>query len=131
MFDNTINLLGKSLDLRAARHDIIANNIANIDTPAYKAVDVKFEEELGRAIGRGNLPLDTTKANHIPSSNNAIESIKPKLVYENNPTMRNDLNDVNIEQEIAKLTENTLQYSTNIQSMALKFKMLGDSIRGK
>ncbi|MFH0925110.1 MAG: flagellar basal body rod protein FlgB [bacterium] len=130
LFDSTSKLLSKYLDLASMRHDTIANNVACVDVPGYKAVDLKFEEELSKVVGQNSLSLTSTNINHMPSSKNLIDQIKPRLVYENNSTMRNDLNDVNIDQEMAKLAENSIQYNTAVQLISFKLKMLGDAIRG-
>lgn len=47
--DNSINLLGKMLDVSATKHKVIANNIANINTPGYKKMEVSFAEQLEKS----------------------------------------------------------------------------------
>ena len=49
IFSETISMLSKALDLRSRKHSVIVSNIANIDTPHYKAFDLAVEEELKRA----------------------------------------------------------------------------------
>jgi flagellar basal-body rod protein FlgB len=68
IFGRTISMLEKVLDLRAMRHNLIVSNIANIDTPQYKAFDLVVEEELKRAMGSGkNLGLKKSQPAHIPA----------------------------------------------------------------
>ena len=67
IFGPTYDLLGKVLDLRSQRHILVSSNIANADTPRYKAVHIKFEDELKRALpSNDNLRLKTTHKKHVP-----------------------------------------------------------------
>ncbi|MEW6739034.1 MAG: flagellar basal body rod protein FlgB [Nitrospirota bacterium] len=111
MPDNTIKVLEKMLDVAAFRQKVLASNIANADTPGYKAKDISFQKELDRAI-EGSKGQDNE-------------------VYETVTTMPNrDGNTVNLDIEMAKVAENTLIYNAATQLMTMKVRMLKDVIKG-
>lgn len=111
MPDNTIKILEKMLDVAAFRQKVLASNIANADTPGYKAKDISFQKELDRAI-EGSKGHDHE-------------------VYETVTTMPNrDGNTVNLDVEMAKVAENTLIYNAATQLMTMKVRMLKDVIKG-
>ncbi|MCX7723790.1 MAG: flagellar basal body rod protein FlgB [Thermodesulfovibrio sp.] len=108
--DRSINLLQKIMDICAYRQKILASNIANVDTPNYKAKDINFKEELRKAV-----------------ENQSIEY----QVIEAPTTMPNrDGNTVNLEVEMTKLTETMLMYNAATQLLSTRIRMLKDAIRG-
>lgn len=115
--DKVPKLLKKTLDLYLHRNSHIASNIANIDTPGYKATDIKFVDQLGKAIGSTNqLRMKATKGMHFTTDIKHFDKIKPDVFEENNPA-RPDGNNVNLEKEMLKLVENQLKYITTVQAM--------------
>ncbi|WAM36769.1 flagellar basal body rod protein FlgB [Caldicellulosiruptor acetigenus] len=108
MFDK-IDLYKKALDWAWKRNEIISNNIANADTPGYKAKDLNFEAFLQKSLNQEeNLELVTTDERHIKESSssqdNSIEVLDSSL------QMRLDQNTVDIEQEMGKLLQNSLYF---------------------
>lgn len=103
MFDK-IDLYKKALDWAWERNKIISNNIANADTPGYKAKDLNFEAFLQRSLDQEeSLELVTTNERHIKeSSSNPDNSIE---VLDSSLQMRLDQNTVDIEQEMGKLLQ--------------------------
>jgi len=79
MWDNlfsSVDLLQKGFDAANTRYKVIANNIANVDTPGFKASEVEFEDLMANALGVSNtssdgstLAMDTTNQNHFSSAN--------------------------------------------------------------
>lgn len=115
--EKTPKFLKKNLDFYLQRNNLIASNIANVDTPDYKAVDIKFNDILKRAIGIGNqLKMKGTKDNHFSTNIKQLDKIKPRVVEENDPA-RPDGNNVKIEKEMFKLVETQLMYNSIIQAM--------------
>lgn len=111
--DKNMNLLEKMLDISAIKHKVIANNIANINTPGYKKMDVNFAEQLEKVL------KDT--------SVNKFDNLQPKIVIskeETNETVRNDGNNVDMDKEISSLVRNTLSYNIYTQLMAKKVEMV-------
>ena len=111
MPDDTMKILEKMLDVSAFRQKVLASNIANADTPGYKAKDISFQKELDRAI-EGSKGQDYE-------------------IYETVTTMPNrDGNTVNLDIEMAKVAENTLIYNAATQLMTIKMRMIKDVIKG-
>ncbi|MCE5312180.1 MAG: flagellar basal body rod protein FlgB [Nitrospiraceae bacterium] len=109
MADNMI-VLEKMLDISSFRHKVLASNIANADTPGYKAKDISFEKELQKAVG---------------GSKEAYEITEAQGTLENR-----DANTVDLNIEMAKVAENTLIYNTATQLLSTKLRMMKDAIKG-
>lgn len=116
--DVTYLLLKKMLDVCTLRHRIIANNIANVDTPGYKRATVIFEEKLRSLLKRG---LNAEK----------IREIQPQIYIDETSTWREDFNNVDIEKEMVRLSTNTLRYSIYAQLIEKKLQMIKQAIKGK
>jgi len=116
--DLTLLLLEKTLDVCVLRHKVIANNIANVDTPGFKASRVIFEEKLKRALKESLLPSE-------------LQKIKPELVRGEESSLREDLNNVDIEKEMVRLSENTLRYNIYAQLLTAKLGILRAAIQGR
>lgn len=114
--DKSTNLLEKMLDVSAVKHQVIANNIANINTPGYKKLEVSFSDQLEKAVKEG--------------SKNSFGSFQPKIVIskENGETIRNDGNNVDVDKEVTSLVRNTLSYNIYTQLMAKKMDMVKSAI---
>jgi flagellar basal-body rod protein FlgB len=129
MFDNTVNLLGNSLDLRAQRHKLLSSNIANQETPGYRAVDINFEQEMKKA--EGSMPsgqsLTGTNLRHI--STGGQQAPVPVVVDRVTDLEGYDQNSVGIEGEMARLSENTIMYKTSAQLLKYKFSLLMTAIK--
>ncbi|HMK55596.1 MAG TPA: flagellar basal body rod protein FlgB [Dissulfurispiraceae bacterium] len=110
MPDDTFKTLENIMDIASFRQKVLTSNIANADTPGYRAKDISFQTELDRALGgaRGNYQ-----------------------VFETMPTMINrDGNTVSIDSEMTKVAENHLIYSSAAQILAMKFRMMKDVAKG-
>jgi flagellar basal-body rod protein FlgB len=111
MPDSTMKILEHMLDIAATRQKVLASNIANADTPGYKAKDISFQKELDRVLNGA-----------APSGYEVHETVT---------TMPNrDGNTVNLDIEMAKVAENSLTYTTATQLMGMKIRMLKDVIKG-
>lgn len=115
---NYINVLGKAADASWTRNDILANNIANADTPNFKRKDVQFETYLADAVA-GTDSLDETIANIDLNELNATTYVEQVgLSY------RYDGNNVDIHTENVELAKNQLKYYTLMNSMTQEFSRL-------
>ena len=63
-----VNVLGKAADASWLRNDILANNLANVDTPGYKRKDIDFESQLRRALGSSRYESVDSKVSHVTST---------------------------------------------------------------
>ena len=130
IFDKTIGMLGSALDLRAARQRLISSNIANQDTPGYKASDIKFEDELRKREGTGGAPvLVRTSSGHLPLSGSGSGTGDPRVIERGGETEGYDQNSVGIEGEMARLSENALMYSVASKLIRGKFSTLMTAIK--
>lgn len=125
MFDRLFNQTGlvaleRALDASALRAQLISNNIANADTPNYKAVRFRFEEflarELGLAAPAGDLPLKQTHELHLPGISayglNGQYSSGGYVYTDDSTTYRLDGNNVDIDHETAEQAKNAIHYAT-------------------
>lgn len=109
---NQINLLTKALNASWKRNEVIANNIANVNTPNFKRSDVEFEDVLRGYINGGNLSGATTHERHIPIGVRSIADAEHKVVKSGNFSTRRDQNNVDIDVEMAELAKNTITFNT-------------------
>lgn len=112
MFDK-IDFYKKALDYAWKRNELISNNIANADTPGYKAKDLDFKAFLQDYLnGQDNLELITTDKRHIKADQSLDSSAENSAleVLDSSFQMRLDENTVDIEQEMGKLLQNSLYF---------------------
>lgn len=116
LFDKTTNALGSSINFRSLKQDVTASNIANAETPGYKAKKMDFEQALSRAVdiyGLGKMSVE--HPDHFAMNGNSISSVRAD-VYENpDITVTNDGNTVDLEREMAELAENTIMYKAAVE----------------
>jgi len=131
IFNKTISLLEKSLDLRSLNHRILASNIANMDTPNYKAFEMIVDEEMQRNQESGpKIPVVRTNPNHLPGLRESTDPVTLKAVKAPDFSLRGDGNTVDIERTMGNLAKNTLLYNTAIQLISKKFIGLKNAIKG-
>lgn len=116
-----------AMGLRAYRQQIIASNIANADTPGYKAVDIDFQEALRTVQATANVPpmsLSTTSAAHLPGQSVSPQASIP-LKYHVPSQGSIDGNTVEMDVERAKFAENAMmwQFATDRVSGHFKHEM--------
>ncbi len=130
-FDTNMQLLGKVLDLRAQKAQVISANIANAETPGYSAKGFDFEEDLAQAINtRKGFRLTTSNASHIPLGANNFHSVTGKIVTTDDTTGIGDKNNVKVNQQMLDLSENELLYETAAQLLKKKISQLSYVISG-
>ena len=133
MFRN-IDLLQKGLGASQLRQEVIANNIANNDTPGFKASHVEFEtfmkqalEEEDAASGR---PADDNPK-HIRMDASSVRDVQAEVVQDANTNMRMDGNNVDIDEQMTELAKNTIYYNTLSMKVTSEFSRLRMAIDGK
>lgn len=128
--DKSFSVLNKTLDATALKEKVISNNISNINTPNYKRQYVQFDEELKNAILNENkMGLETTSIRHLAMPRE-LNSIRPDIKADNSRSMREDGNNVDLDMEMAGLSENSIRYNTVVESMVKKYRMLQSVIKG-
>lgn len=120
---NYINVLDKAADASWVRNDVLANNIANADTPNYKRKDVQFETYLSNAVA-GTDSLDETVANiDLSTLESTTYTEQAGLSY------REDGNNVDISTENVELAKNQLKYYTLMNSVNQEFSRLKSAMK--
>lgn len=121
LFDPTMQVLSKSLDLYLTRHAVISDNIANAETPYFKARRVDFESNLQKAIAT----RDTAGGGHMLHE---LSVVGPVVSEEPFSEIGQDLNTVDMDREMAAMTKNDIKYSAATQAISKKFALLKFSI---
>lgn len=132
LFSGTVSTLSRSLDLRARKHEMVLNNVANADTPHYKPFDMNVEEALQRdAHGAASPVLKRTDGKHLPGSAIPDDPMADAGPGTDNPLLlRGDGNGVDIDAEMTALAKNSLLYKASAQLVASKFRGLKTAITG-
>lgn len=118
--------LRKGMDVSRLRGRVSAENITNALTPGYRANRVAFEEHLERADG--TLRAARTGAGHMGATSSAIERVEPRITPTDDPRLPNGINNVDIENEMAVLGWNRIQYSALTRFASRQYRMLSEAI---
>lgn len=112
--DNELQFHQSALNLRAYRQQLLSSNIANADTPNYKARDVDFQKALTGALSMrlGPVALATTHSGHMDSK--AVSEFESMAQYRSETQSSVDGNTVNMDVERAAFAENALHYEASI-----------------
>lgn len=116
LFDKTISALDTSIDMRRLRQNVISSNIANAETPGYKARKMDFEQALSRALdieGKGR--MHASNKEHFLVGQGPIANVTADIYDNPDVNMSNDGNTVDLEKEMADLASNSVLYRAAIQ----------------
>ncbi|MDZ4200600.1 MAG: flagellar basal body rod protein FlgB [Gallionella sp.] len=120
-----------ALSLRAARQELLASNIANADTPNYKARDVDFAAALRNALAgtSSELPVMKTSQQHLEG--NAGGAIMGAPVMYRKPVQPSaDGNTVDMDVERVQFADNALRYEASVRFVSQQFKSMLSAIQG-
>ena len=140
MWDNlfsSVDLLKKGLDVTWFRNHVIANYIANVDTPGFKSSEVEFEDFMTAALksdDESKLELRKTHSRHIDGSSINVKDIldiEPKVVRKDSTSVRLDDNNVDIETEMVALAKNQIEYYALVNRINSEFEKLNTAINIK
>jgi flagellar basal-body rod protein FlgB len=131
LFNQTFSVLEKSMNLRSQKHNLLVSNIANVDTPNYKAFDILVEEEMGKTSGEAEAALNQTQPAHF-ALNGAGDSGAPEIrqAEKSRYDFHTDGNTVDIDKTMSMLSENGLLYNASAQMISKKFQLLTYAING-
>lgn len=105
----------KSLDASALRGRVIAENLANVDTPGYQRKEVLFEDQLKKALEK-KLPGEITQPSHMEFGKGVdLSKVVPQVFTPLDPTLPGELNNVDIDIEAAKMAENQILFNYAIK----------------
>jgi flagellar basal-body rod protein FlgB len=131
--DQYVSVHATALDVRARRGELIANNLANADTPGYQARDIDFRQAMARAAGEtptSGVSLSTTNAGHIGGKTSADAAGNPDLKYRIPLAPALDGNTVDAQVEQAAFAENAVRYQATLTFLNSKFRGLLTAIMG-
>jgi flagellar basal-body rod protein FlgB len=123
--DKTIKALAASLDFRQIRQDLAASNVANADTPGYKAKKIDFEEALARALdvdGAGAMLVNDPK--HFDVGSGGMNNIQPEIYESTDGVVSEDGNTVDRDAEMAVMAENKVLYDASVQLLNKKLALM-------
>jgi len=122
-----MDTLQKGLSASWTRNAVIRNNIANVETPGFKASGVEFESILARSIQNSGFVGTKTHPRHIDIGTNK-PTFETRIVQRGDLSMRMDGNNVDIESENVRLAQNSLYYNTLMEKMNSELRRLRAAI---
>lgn len=142
LFDATTGILERAINLRSKRNSVLAGNIANVDTPDYRPRDIKFKKLMESCMQSSGAPGPiSTHTAHLDAGDG-----KPALLAVTDPrhfhagqtdekksavefsTERGVPNSIDLDEEMAKLSANNLQYQAAVSALIKKFEGLMNAI---
>jgi flagellar basal-body rod protein FlgB len=127
LFGGTISTLEGALRYSATKQKVISQNIANVDTPNYKAKDVSFKSVLNDAVGQ-SLLTNRTDTRHFLFKRSPDTAVA--IINKNQNSYNESGNSVDIDQEMADLATNQIYYNALTERVSGKFSTLQNVIRG-
>lgn len=112
--NQSIEMLGKLMDITALRQRVLANNLANASTPGFVRKDVLFSDAMAHAINRGK----------------SVESVQPNVTEDHSGRVNEHGNNVSLQKELGEMTQNKLLYNFAAEMTGLKFSGLRKAISG-
>jgi flagellar basal-body rod protein FlgB len=127
--DTYLGVHADALKVQSKRMEVLANNLANADTPNYKARDIDFRAALAQAGGADSpVKLATTDARHLGTDPTSDASANLKYRVPLAPSL--DGNTVDAQQEQAAFADNTVRYQATLTFLSARFKSLMTAITG-
>ena len=133
MWDNlfsSVDLIGKGVNATWLRNEVINNNIANDDTPGFKASEVEFEDIMAAAVGNGKhgLELAASDERHITDQTRNVDDVAATEVTDESTSKGLDKNNVDIETEMVALAKNSIEYYAMVSKINSEFRKLDSAI---
>ncbi|MFW5684249.1 MAG: flagellar basal body rod protein FlgB [Spirochaetota bacterium] len=134
-FGRTLDIVHRSMDVSMVRQDVIADNIANADTPNFKRSEINFESQLKAALDSENAPRPMqaamTRDRHIPFSRPVdYRNVQPQRRLDYLTTADNNGNNVDIEVESMNFLNNQLLYTLMTNTVTQQFQRVNLVVRG-
>ncbi len=111
------DLLAKLADVTTLRHKVLAQNVANVNTPGYRKLKVEFDETLARHVSQ--------------HGNSGVEHLVPAIIQDDSTPARLDGNNVDIDGEMMRMNKNTLLNSAYLQILATKMAIMRRSVESR
>jgi flagellar basal-body rod protein FlgB len=108
--NNIFDLIEAGIRAESIRQQAIANNIANLETPGYRRMDVRFEQLLEKALD------STGKVD--------LSEIEPEFYRPMRSPVKSNGNDVNLEAEVGEMVKNSIRYKALVRLLSKKLKQI-------
>ncbi len=129
---STVDMLANAISGADLEHAAISNNIANVNTPNYERQSVSFKDALSAAIGEpaqgDDLPLMTNDDRQFGDASGTPQPFDPQVQVDTTDQMRADGSNVDVDQEMAQLSENSGYSQTMSQLLQVQFARLREAI---
>lgn len=132
MSTGSLSMLNQAMDIRSLRHDLIAGNISNMDTPNYRSFDLSMKEALGSIDGKdAGMALEQSHPSHIQGNGAGPDALNVRRSLPQPYSLKGDGNTVDVDGEMVKLAENSLMYHALAQMVTKEFQLFTTAIEGK
>ena len=125
-FDKALGIHQQAIQVRQQRTEVLASNIANADTPGYKAREIDFRSAL-QSANLDQVKMDRTHSSHLSTGEGTPEYLQYRASEQ--PSL--DGNTVDIQQEKAAVADNTVRYQATVSFLSRKFSGLTSAFRGE
>lgn len=125
LFGGTIDLLRQAVSFSTRRHQVLAQNLANAETPGYRGQDIVFRDELETALRGKAAPVSAA----LPELDGSV--LRTVQVYSGDAGPRMDGNDVDLDRQMVRMAQNTLYHNAMVQILTQKFNVLKGAISGR
>ena len=123
--DKTLKALTTALNFREMRQELISTNVANANTPGFKAKKLDFEEALARALDvDGQMKMNAIDERHHNVGNGGFNNLEPEIYDDPNGVVSENGNTVDVEAEMARMAENKLMYDSLVQLINKKMGIM-------
>lgn len=130
--DKTLKALTTALNFREMRQELISSNVANANTPGFKAKKLDFEEALARALDvDGNMKMNATDGRHYNVGSGGFNNLEPEIYDNPNGVVSENGNTVDVEAEMAQMAENKLMYDALVQLINKKMGIMKYAINSE
>jgi len=129
-FDNALGIHQYTMGIRSERAEILSSNLANADTPGYKAKDVDFKQALADAKGSQSRRQNLARTNekHFDVGSSLSPHVKYRVPLQPDT---GDGNTVDVQVERNKFLQNGMEYQASVQFLGSKFKGLTKALKGE
>ncbi len=130
--DKTLKALTTALNFREMRQELISSNVANANTPGFKAKKLDFEEALARALDvDGQMQMNATDGRHYNVGGGGFNNLEPEIYDNPNGVVSENGNTVDVEAEMAQMAENKLMYDALVQLINKKMGIMKYAINSE
>ncbi len=126
--DPLTNAMGSYMTRLSKRQQILASNLANIDTPGYKTSDISFHATMDELISQSSVTLKTRRTDQFSMNGTVFAPLDAAVFEVPGLPMRADMNNVNMDRELLNIGETSFAYSLMAQLLRGKFRTLSNAI---